>query len=82
MVRSARPRENDDDDVHYYIGERLKLEGETENRKGIKAEIHMATPYTKSLGGENGEHKHGGDVGHRTGFAGRSPPFLGLGQAF
>ena len=31
MVRSARPRENDDDDVHYYIGERLKLEGETES---------------------------------------------------
>ena len=22
---------NDDDDVHYYIGERLKLEGETED---------------------------------------------------
>ena len=46
----------DDDDVYHYIGERLKLEGETENmgfctkeRKGVAAEILMATPCTKSL---------------------------------
>ena len=55
---------NDDDDVDYYIGERPKLEGETENmgvctkeRKGITAEVLMATPCTKSLGGESGGHK-------------------------
>ena len=47
----------DDDDVYYYIGERLKLEGETENmgvctkeRKSITAEVLMATPCTKSGG--------------------------------
>ena len=46
----------DDDDVYYYIGERLKLEGETENmgvctkeRKSITAEVLMATRCT----GEN-----------------------------
>ena len=64
----------DDDDVYHYIGERLKLEGETENmgfctkeRKGIMltAEVLMATPCTKSLGCESGGHKHGGDVGRR-----------------
>ena len=61
-----------DDDVYYYIRWRLKLEGETENmgvctkeRKGVTAAVLMATPCTKSLGGESGEHKHGGDVGHR-----------------
>ena len=62
----------DDDDVYHYIGERLKLEGETENmgfctkeRKGIMltAEVLMATPCTKSLGCESGGHKHGGDQG-------------------
>jgi hypothetical protein len=57
----------------------------TKERKGVTAEVLMATvtatPCTKSLGGESGEHKHGGDVGHRTGFAGRSPPFLGWGRA-
>ena len=61
---------HDDDDVHYHIGERLKLEGETENmgfctreRKGVTAEVLMAAPCTKSLGGENGGHKHERDVG-------------------
>ena len=63
---------DDDDDVYYYIGERPKLEGETENmgvctkeRKGITAEMLKATPCTKSLGGEIGGRKHGGDVGRR-----------------
>ena len=49
----------DDDDV--YIGERRKLEGETENmgvctkkQNGMTAEILMATPCTKSLGCESG----------------------------
>ena len=44
-----------DDDVYYYISERLKLEGETENmsvctkkRKGVSAEVLMATPCTNS----------------------------------
>ena len=39
-----------DDDVHYYIGERLKLEGETENmgvwtkkRGSMKAVVLMTT---------------------------------------
>ena len=42
---------------NYYIGERLKLEGGTENmgvcakeREGMPAEFLMATPCTKSLG--------------------------------
>ena len=46
-----------DDDVYYYICERLKLEGETENmgvctkeRKGVTAEVLRATPCTNSLG--------------------------------
>ena len=53
--------------VYYYIGERLKVEGETENmgvctreRKGVTAEVLMATPCTNSLGGESGGHKHEG----------------------
>ena len=40
-----------DDDVHYYIGERLKLEGETENmgvwtkkRGSMEAVVLMANP--------------------------------------
>ena len=44
---------DDDDDVYYYICWRLKLEGETENigvctkeRKGVSAEVLMATPCT------------------------------------
>ena len=48
-----------DDSVYYNISERLKLEGETENmgvctkeRKGVTAEVLMATPCTNSLGGE------------------------------
>ena len=59
-----------DDDVCHYIGERPKLEGETESmgvctkeRKGMTAEVLMGTPCTKSLGGESGGHKqlkHGG----------------------
>ena len=63
-------RDDDDDDVYNYIDERLKLEGETENmgictkeRKGMTAEVLMATPCTKSLGCESGGHKHGGDQG-------------------
>ena len=55
-----------------YIGERLKLEGETENM-GICTEERrhdsrgglMATPCTKSLGCESGGHKHAGDEGRR-----------------
>ena len=46
-------------------GERLKLEGETENmgvctkeRKGVTAEVLMATSCTKSLGGESVGYKH------------------------
>ena len=45
--------------------ETLKLEGGTENmgvctkeRKGVTAEVLMATPCTNSLGGESGVHKH------------------------
>ena len=60
-------RDDDDDDVHYYIRWRLKLEGETENmgvctkeRKGVTAEVLRATPCTNSLGGESGEQKHEG----------------------
>ena len=56
-----------DDDVYYYICWRLKLEEETENmgvctkeRKGIAAEVLMATPCTNSLGGESGGHRHEG----------------------
>ena len=48
----------------------VKLEGETENmgvctkeRKGIAAEVLMATPCTNSLGGESGGHRHERDVG-------------------
>ena len=44
------------DDVYYYIRWRLKLEGETENmgvctkeRKGVTAEVLMATPCTHTL---------------------------------
>ena len=53
---TAKSKCVDDDDVYYYIGKRLKLEGETESmgvctkeRKGITAEVLMATPCTKSL---------------------------------
>ena len=56
---------SDDDDVYYYIRWRLKLEGETENmsvctkeRKGVTAAVLMATPCTKTLGGESGGHGH------------------------
>ena len=52
---------DDDDDVYYYIRWRLKLEGETENkgvctkeRKGVTAEVLMATPCTNSLGEKGG----------------------------
>ena len=55
----------DVDVVYYYICWRIKLEGETENigvctkeRKGVSAEVLMATPCTNSLGGESGEQKH------------------------
>ena len=59
-----------DDDVYYYMRWRLKLEGETENmgvctkeRKGVTAEVLMATPCTNPLGGESGGHRHEGCVG-------------------
>ena len=46
-------RKKDDDDVYYYVSERLKLGGETENmdvctkeRKGLTAEVLMATSCT------------------------------------
>ena len=52
-----------DDDNYDCIGERRKLESETENmgvsakkRKGVKAVIIMATPCAKSLGGGRGRH--------------------------
>ena len=55
---------SDDDDVYYY---RQKLEGETENmgvctkeRKGVTAEVLMATPCTNSLGGKSRGHRHEG----------------------
>ena len=63
-------RLDDDDDVYYYICWRLKLEGETENicictkeRKGVSAEVLMATPCTNSLGGESGGRRHEGGEG-------------------
>ena len=75
-----------DDDVYYYICQRLKLEGETENmrvctkeRKGDTAEVLMATPCTNSLGGESWGQKHEGCGG--TGFAGSLPSFLGRERA-
>ena len=44
----------EEDHVYYYIGERLKLEGETENRGicakkriSVRAGVLMATPCTK-----------------------------------
>ena len=59
-----------DDDVYYrgyYMCWRLKLEGETENmsvctkeRRGVAAEVLMATPCTNSLGGESGGQRHEG----------------------
>ena len=58
---SKLSQQDDDDDVYYYIRWRLELEGETENmgvctkeRKGITAEVLMATPCTNSLGIESG----------------------------
>ena len=58
--QKARPKVFDDDDVCYYICWRLKLKGKTENmgvctkeRKGVAAEVLMATPCTDSLGGES-----------------------------
>ena len=59
----AHREEGDDDDVYYYMRWRLMLEGETENtgvctkeRKGVTAEVLMATPCTNSLGGERAGH--------------------------
>ena len=51
----------------------------TKERKGVRAEVLMATPCTNSLGGESGGHKHEGCGG--AGFAGSSPPFLGRERA-
>ena len=36
----------------------------TKERKGVTAEVLMATPCTKSLGGESRGHKHEGCEGH------------------
>ena len=62
-----------DDDVYYYIRWRLKLEGETENmgvctkeRKGVTAEVLMATPNTNSLGVEVGGTGKGEGCGGRS----------------
>ena len=50
----------------------LETKGETENmgvctkeRKGVAAEVLMATPCTNSLGGESEGHKHEGCGGRR-----------------
>ena len=66
------------------ISQRLKLKGETQNvgvrtkeRKGVTAEVLMATPCTNSLGGESASMK---DVGG-AGFGGSSPPFVGRERA-
>jgi hypothetical protein len=49
------------DDVYYYSGKRVKLEGERENRGicakkwiSVKSVVLMATPCTKLLGGGSG----------------------------
>ena len=71
----AHREEGDDDDVYYYMRWRLKLEGETENtgvctkeRKGVTAEVLMATPCTNSLLSKSSlshrEVKVGGIAGH------------------
>ena len=51
-----------DDDVYYYIDERLKLEGKTENmgvctkeQECMTAVVLMATPCTNSLGCETAQ---------------------------
>ena len=51
-IPPCRTARDDDDDVYYSIGERLKLEGEAENmgvsakkRKGMKAVVLMATSW-------------------------------------
>ena len=69
-------KRDDDDYVYYYIGERLKLEGKTEDmgvctkeqellEECMTAVVLMTTPCTKSLGCESGGHKHGGDEGRK-----------------
>ena len=37
----------------------------TKERKGVTAEVLIATPCTNSLGGESGGHKHEGGGGRR-----------------
>ena len=80
----------DDDDVYNYIRWRLKLEGETENkgvctkeRKGVTAQIIMATPCT-TLIQVHWQVKVGGtgmkDVGGAV-LAGSSPPLRGRERA-
>ena len=61
---SAQTTETVDDDIYHHMGTRLKFERKTENlgfctkkRKGVAAGILMATPCTKSLGGEGRGHK-------------------------
>ena len=73
MIPAPRvPFPRDDDVYRYDVCWRLKLEGETENmgvctkeRKGVAAEVLMATPCTNSLGGESEGHKHEGRGGRR-----------------
>ena len=55
----------------------------TKERKGVAAEVLMATPCTNSLGGESGGSAGGTsmkDVGSAV-LAGSSPPFLGRERA-
>ena len=66
-----------------------KAQGKTKNmgvctkeRKGVTAEVLMATPCTNSLGGESRGHTHEGCVGRRLFWKFRSsPPFLGRERA-
>ena len=50
--RAPANSERDDDDVYYYIGERLKLEGETENMGVCTKKGMTATPCTNSVESE------------------------------
>ena len=51
----------------------------TKERKGVTAAVLMATPCTKSLGGESGGQKQEGCGGAV--LAGSTPPFLGRERA-
>ena len=64
---------DDDDDVYYYIGERLTKARRGDGKMGVCARewngmtagALMATPCTNSLGGESGGHKHKGGEGRK-----------------